>query len=435
MKNLKYYILFFVGVFLMQSCLHEEEDIFGKSSAQRLNEAQKYYEKVLTSAPNGWILEFIAGDTDANRRGAFNFLLKFENGNVTASVDKLALSDINPTSTEPYKKITSLYRFDQDMSVTISFSTYNSFLHYYHEQHGSYTTYKGDFEFTIMEAYDDLVILRGKKYGNIMEMHRLPEDVTWEKYLENVNNVIEDTGIYAQFELQSNGQKIGEGTKNTNSRYSFTLTDNVVVGSNAVYTQDGLKFVNPLNVNNKELQNFVWDPTTKTYKCTDNGAGDIIIVAIPDPSYMYYEQIPGTYSFSYISDYLSGNVKKERTVTIEEDVKGMTFKMTGGFDWPIALGYDKFNGCFTIRYQQVATSSGGDPVVLWAFNGVGSLYQDAVLSGVFNGDTTTPAINIKDLSGSSTGFSIIRRAADGNWLTRDSGGDFAFNNILMKRKP
>ena len=218
MIKVRNYIVIIVGIFLLQSCLKEQVNVFDKSTAERLNDAQKYYENILTDAPNGWVLEYIVGDTDANRRGAFNYLLKFEDGAVTASVDALAMSDIDPTNPNPYEKLTSLYRFDQDMSITISFSSYNSFLHFYHEQHGSYTTYKGDFEFTIMEAYEDLVVLRGKKYGNIMEMHRLPSNVTWESYLEDVNNLIDICSVYSQFELRQTDQVIGEGSLNSNYR-------------------------------------------------------------------------------------------------------------------------------------------------------------------------------------------------------------------------
>ena len=221
MRDFKYYILLFAGVLFMQSCLHEEEDIFGKSAAERLNEAQKLYENILTKPSNGWVLEYIAGDTDVTRRGAFNFLLKFESGTVTAAVDQNALDDIDP-SMNTHKKITSLYKLEQDMSITLSFDTYNLFLHYYHEQHGSYTTYKGDFEFTIMEAYDDLIILRGKKYGNIMEMHRLPDNVTWDDYLDQINNIYNQVSEYPEFSIHQSNNQLSSGSILETRQFSFS---------------------------------------------------------------------------------------------------------------------------------------------------------------------------------------------------------------------
>lgn len=351
MKGLKNYIFLLLGVFfLLQSCVKEEADLFEKSGAERLNEAQKYYEKILTSAPNGWVLEYIAGDVSANRRGAFNYLLKFENGQVIASVDALAMSDIKPGNSEPFEKKTSLYRFGQDMSVTLSFSTYNSFLHYYHEQHGSYTTYKGDFEFTVMEAYDDLVVLRGKKYGNIMEMHRMPENVTWEEYLEKVNTIIDMCNIYSNFEIMQNNQVVGTGSTNENNRYTFELDKDTKTSSNAIFTTTGIKFIDSLSVNNVKVQNFKWDDTNKTYISTDKGV-DIKIVPKLSPSYLYYEQYIGTFKLDY-------NNTLSTTVTIEEKVKGKTFTLKGLSDFDIELGFDKINGAVNLLAQDVGKSGG-----------------------------------------------------------------------------
>ena len=102
-RNYIPFIALLIGVSILPSCLKEEDDIFNKSGAERLNDAQKYYEEILTSASNGWLLEYIAGDTDATRRGAFNYLLKFEDGEVTAAIDALALSDIDPSSENPFE--------------------------------------------------------------------------------------------------------------------------------------------------------------------------------------------------------------------------------------------------------------------------------------------------------------------------------------------
>lgn len=363
MKKIKYYIFLLIGVFLLQSCVSEEDDLFGKSGAERLNEAQKYYEKILTGAPNGWILEYVAGDTDANRRGAFNFLLKFENGEVTASVDELAMYDINPISKNPYERKTSLYRFDQDMSVTLSFSSYNSFLHYYHEQHGSYTTYKGDFEFTIMEASEDLVILRGKKYGNIMEMHRLPENITWDGYLAKVNSLIDSCSVYSNFELMYNNEVIGTGTTNSNNRYTFKLTSSSGgnnqgvapnLSSNVIFTETGIKFIDPLSIDNKEVQRFDWDNVNKMYVCSEGI--DVKIVPQQSPTYLYYKDYIGTYSLRY-----NNNIVK--TVTITEKVKNKSLSLKGLSDFEIELVFDKIQGTVSLLTQDVG-KVGSNTVVL-----------------------------------------------------------------------
>lgn len=343
------FVALLIVVSLLQSCLKEEQDIFDKSVSERLNDAQLYYEKILTGAPNGWLLEYIAGDTDATKRGAFNYLLKFNKGEVTAAIDALAFSDINPSNMDPYEKKTSLYRFDQDMSVTLSFSSYNSFLHYYHEQHGSYTTYKGDFEFTIVEASEDLVVLRGKKYGNFMEMHRLPESDSWDSYLEEINNTIDMCNVYTNFELHKDGQNIGDGVLNSNYRYSFTLNNKDNISSNAIYTKTGIKFIEPLKIDNKEAQLFTWDNDNKLFKCDDDI--DIKIIPKVDPSYLYYDQFIGDYTVIY-------NGSESLDVRIEQKLKGKTLKLIGLIDFEIELVYDKTSGAVSLLTQDVGIVDG-----------------------------------------------------------------------------
>lgn len=348
MRDFKYYIMLLAGVLFMQSCLHEEEDIFGKSAAERLNEAQKLYENILTKPSNGWVLEYIAGDTDATRRGAFNFLLKFEDGSVTAAVDQNALDDIDP-SMDPHKKITSLYKLEQDMSITLSFDTYNMFLHYYHEQHGSYTTYKGDFEFTIMEAYDDLIILRGKKYGNIMEMHRLPDNITWNDYLDQINNIYNQASEYPEFSIYSGANKLTSGSVLATRQLSYSYDGSSYL-KNIVYTPTGMKFMQPLTINGKEAKNFVWDATKTSFICTDNGITDIVIKMNMPKGYIYYNEFLGTYILSY------NNTTK--TVTIEEKVKETTYTLKGLSDFDLELGYNKMTGGISLLPQDVGKSGG-----------------------------------------------------------------------------
>ncbi|MBB4037393.1 hypothetical protein GGR21_003310 [Dysgonomonas hofstadii] len=428
MRNLKYYILFFAGILLMPSCLHEEEDIFGKSASERLNEAQLLYEKILTTPSKGWVLEYIAGDTDATRRGAFNYLLKFENGEVTAAVDQNALYDIAP-AIDPYTQITSYYKLEQDMSITLSFDTYNSFLHYYHEQHGSYTTYKGDFEFTIMEAYDDLVILRGKKYGNIMEMHRLADDVTWDEYLQDVNTVYNQSLDYPEFSIFSGANVIAKGSVLETRQFSFSY-ENVDYLKSVIYTTTGLKFLEPLVVEGKEAQNFVWDVASATFTCTDNGATGIVIQMTIPAEYVKYSEYLGTYTFKYTN--LSGVVYNE-TINLVQHVNGRSYiaeNFTKGITGAVTiLQFDKSTARLCIGAHTVLSVGTDDnynlyPMIMPPTGTAGNFYAglgDAY--GRFWGKlTSTGLISMtRDPSGSLTnvtaGFRVIRRQGTSNYGT------------------
>lgn len=414
MKKNKLLILFLSGFCVLQSCLHEDNDIFGKSAAQRLNEAQILYGNILTSATNGWRLEYMVGNTDATRRGAFNFLLKFEDGKVTASVDALALSDIDPTI-DPYTKITSYYKLDQDMSITLSFDTYNSFLHYYHEQHGSYTTYMGDFEFTIMEASDDLIILRGKKYGNIMEMHKIPDNLTWETYLADVNNIIDVCGIYSNFEIKQNGETIASGSTNANYRYTFSTTDgDKELASNALFTQTGIKFIDALDINGTEVQNFEWNDTDKLYVCTD--VSDITIVPIIAPSFLYYEEYIGTYLMTY-----SGTLSK--TVTIEQKIRGRSFVVKNMMDFDVELSYNKSTGSLSIVNQDIGISADNYTVSMVAWDSTAGYINYNLGYGMVS------SLNMVSLESGIIRFSFVD---NGVWTTYSVTGFvlYRFSSVL-----
>lgn len=417
MKKIHVITLFLFSMCVLQSCLHDDEDVFGKSPAQRLNEAQILYGNILTNATNGWRLEYMAGNSDDTRYGAFNFLLKFNDGKVTASVDALALSDIAPTI-DPYTELTSYYKLEQDMSITLSFETYNSFLHYYHEQHGSYTTYKGDFEFTIMEANDDLVVLRGKKYGNVMEMHRMPDNLTWEKYLENVNSIIDVCLIYSNFEIRKNGEAIATGSTNTNYRYTFsTVNGGKEIASNALFTQTGIKFIDPLEINGTEVQNFDWDNTGRLYVCTD--VADITIVPVLEPSFVYYEEYIGTYLMTYTGT----SEGMSKTVTIEHKLKDQSLVVKGMTDFDVELKYIKATGSLSLLNQDVGKSSDNYTVSLVAW---------ASADGYINYGTTygmVSSVNLPSLEAGVLKFSFVD---NGIWVTYKTTGFimYRFNSVF-----
>lgn len=415
MRDFKYYILLFAGVLFMQSCLHEEEDIFGKSAAERLNEAQKLYENILTKPSNGWVLEYIAGDTDVTRRGAFNFLLKFENGTVTAAVDQNALDDIDP-SMNTHKKITSLYKLEQDMSITLSFDTYNLFLHYYHEQHGSYTTYKGDFEFTIMEAYDDLIILRGKKYGNIMEMHRLPDNVTWDDYLDQINNIYNQVSEYPEFSIHQSNNQLSSGSILETRQFSFSYEGKSYL-KNIVYTPTGMKLIQPLTINGKEAQNFIWNSTNSSFTCTDNGATDIVIQMTIPAGHVKYSEYLGTYLFKYKD---TAGTEYSRTVNIIQKVRGKSYIVENFAynvsDAVVVMQYDKSRGMLCIGAHTIKPVGIDDNYNLYPMVDTGNFYASlGEAYGRFMGKlTSSNLIQLSrdpegSLSTTTVGFRVIRR--------------------------
>ena len=61
MKKRFLYLMLAVVAFSMQSCLHDDNDVFDKSAAERIDEAVANAKSVLESSPNGWHLEYYLG--------------------------------------------------------------------------------------------------------------------------------------------------------------------------------------------------------------------------------------------------------------------------------------------------------------------------------------------------------------------------------------
>lgn len=183
-----------------------------------------------------------------------------------------------------------------------------------------------------------------------MEMHRMPANVTWEEYLGKVNSVIDACNIYSNFELMHNNQKTGTGATNTNNRYTFDLGGDKKASSNAIFTTTGIKFIDPLEIDEIKAQNFNWNEADKKYVSADAGV-NMEIVPVIDPSYIYYEQYIGTYTLAY-------NNTLTTTVTIEEKTKGKTLVLKGLSDFDIELVFDKMAGTVSMLTQDVGISNG-----------------------------------------------------------------------------
>lgn len=57
MKIFKY-ILMAALTLPVVSCVHEEEDLFNESAAQRVNTAVENYSELLESSESGWVMNF-----------------------------------------------------------------------------------------------------------------------------------------------------------------------------------------------------------------------------------------------------------------------------------------------------------------------------------------------------------------------------------------
>lgn len=181
----------------LSSCFKTEDDLFSESPAQRLNKLSKEYKEVLCGAEDGWALQYFASEYEQG----YPMVVKFdENSGVT-----IAAKNATATSGQ-YAEESSTYSFVQDMSVVLSFDTYNPLLHVFADPMPDGVGHMGDYEFQIQRVSEnsDTVFVKGKKYGIEMRLIRFPMGAkftdaagaertvdSWESYFEGIEAVRE----------------------------------------------------------------------------------------------------------------------------------------------------------------------------------------------------------------------------------------------------
>ena len=151
------------------ACSLKEDDSFAESASQRSGDNITAVQKVLYTASNGWLMEYY-GDLNM---GGYNIMVKFEGENATFASEKWG--DSHKAGLDADGKCittTSHFKLEQSMGTVISFDEYNETFHYYSMPANPDYTYDtadglyGDFEFRVMKATNDSIILRGKKHNN-----------------------------------------------------------------------------------------------------------------------------------------------------------------------------------------------------------------------------------------------------------------------------
>lgn len=175
MKKIFFYIMFAVAGLSLQSCLHDDDEIFDKSAAERINEAVANAKEVLTSSQEGWVMHYYVGQEYAY--GGLNLAMKFTDGKVQMYNETAKNSDGS------YKSVVSTYKITRDQGPVLAFDTYNDLLHVYGDPAGSGPTdvdgWEADYEFVIMNISEDqnTITLKGKKFYNTIVLERLNRPV------------------------------------------------------------------------------------------------------------------------------------------------------------------------------------------------------------------------------------------------------------------
>lgn len=278
MKKILYLFAILAAAFSVSSCTNEVEDIFGETAAERAAKGVENVQKILEEAPNGWRMEYYG----AKSFGGYNVLCKFNNEKVTFASEKLGKN--HPAGFgEDGKVLTSEshYRLGQSQGVLLSFDENSNIFHYFStpknpdgygtDDHG----FEGDFEFSVVSATPEKIVLLGKKHQARIDMYPISADQTWESYLKSV----EETEAYMgsrSYTLKGEGvEKEIKVVQNYRSMIFSYEEDSVTkdtknVSAPYIVTPEGYVLYEPVEVDGIKISTILKGDKDGFYYLSDN---------------------------------------------------------------------------------------------------------------------------------------------------------------------
>ena len=155
----KYLVIIGLLAATFAACSRDEESLFEKPAAIRAQEAIENAFDVFTSAENGWEMAYFP-NLEASAKG-YNMVVKFsKNGNVSVTA-KNSATTMNKIMTDT----ASTWAVKSDYGPILTFDTYNDVFHAFSDPGNDGAGLLGDYEFLILKATPELVLLKGKKHS------------------------------------------------------------------------------------------------------------------------------------------------------------------------------------------------------------------------------------------------------------------------------
>ena len=290
----------------LASCTKDDAEIFPESAADRLDGTAENDIKILESATNGWELHYYTG-TDYTG-GGYTMLVKFKDGKVRVSADFAPADSVAVSS----------YDVIKDQGPVLTFNTYNELLHV--KANPSYSALEGeqaDYEFVVQSVSNDTILLKGRKFGNHMEMIRMPEDRDWKTYLTGIQNMDNSMGLTFYNSTSTQTATTSLVFDSETRRAKVTTNGNTTTVPYYV-TTTGVHLGQGITIDGTSVQNLTYSPKDSTMTAQENSQTYRLIR--PD-YYMSYEDFAGAWVLvDYYGQY---NINLEPT----DDRTGFT--MTG----------------------------------------------------------------------------------------------------------
>ena len=327
------------------SCTRFEDPVFSESASTRMESFLDNAQEVLLGAKEGWYMEYypdFAGETMTS--GGTIYTLKFDAKQVTV------LHESQTTSAG--KTNVSGYKLTQDDGPVLSVDTYNEPFHYYCTASSSYYQAQGgDFEFDIVSATPEKVVLRGKRNHNICTMYPLQEPA--ESFIKKIQDMVDRFSI-GMVETTITGGAV-EMEIDLNDRYVYLgrkdAADDEISGVPFVFTPNGLKLYEPVYFQGATFTEFTYVSDSNRLVSNETEYGQFGFDMIIPEGYLPYG--------SYVGKFLLKNALGQKEVTLSVGEAGRTIILSGLSEkYDITLRYSTGRGVLYLYVQQIGTVGG-----------------------------------------------------------------------------
>jgi len=274
---------------LFTSCRFEEDDYFDESASLRVEHAIDQVRDNLSSAENGWVMQYFCGTGVAHFEG-FNLFAKFDkNGKVTIAGNHRFLRDGNANK---YTEANSLYSLLLEDGPVLAFNTWNDVLTPFVDPVAYYAApntlvkdgegMQGDHNFVVMSNSDNEIILRGERHS--AEVRLVKCDRSWADYIadtETMKNSFTNASINEYYVINNNNDTLYfSGLRNGRFRYTEDLVKGVKLDSlSCVFTPNGFRTEHTDSIGSCKFHEFkLADDKT----CLKNEDGSVKVIAYWD---------------------------------------------------------------------------------------------------------------------------------------------------------
>lgn len=272
----------------LTACTFEDDDYFEESAALRVEHAAQKVQDILTSSPNGWVMQYFCGSSVDNFEG-FNLFARFDkSGKVTIAGNHRYLRDGNANK---YTESESIYNMLQEDGLVLAFNTWNDVLTPFSDPVDPTAAPKslvkdgagmgGDYNFVVMSYNDEEIILRGERHGG--EVRLVKCDRAWQEYIDATNelkNAITNTSINSYYVIADNDTLYFSNLRNGVTQYTENLTNYVKLDylSNC-FTPWGFRFEHQDSIGSHAFHEF---KLAEDKSCLLNEDGSVKVIAYWD---------------------------------------------------------------------------------------------------------------------------------------------------------